>query len=191
MSAAFDPILIEVPESIETERLLIAAPRPGLGPSLSVAVAESQGQLSPWMAWAQQAPSFESSEAVVRRQWAEFILRKELAFHFYDRQPQGRRLLGGIGLHGIDWGARRFELGYWVRSGAEGKGYVSEAVTALTRMAFQDLRARRVEIRMDDGNLRSRAVAERCGFVLEGVLHCDSLDPQGQPRDTRVYARLA
>ncbi|MET0519048.1 MAG: GNAT family protein [Burkholderiaceae bacterium] len=191
MSSEADPILIEVPESIETGRLLIAAPRPGLGPALSAAIAESQLQLAPWMPWARPVPGFEAAEAVVRRQWAEFILRKELAYHFYDRAPQGRRLLGGIGLHGIDWSARCFELGYWVRASAQGQGFVAEAVMALSAMAFGDLRARRVQIRTDEGNLRSRAVAERCGFVLEGVLRRDGLDLQGQPRDTCVYARFA
>jgi RimJ/RimL family protein N-acetyltransferase len=57
-------------------------------------------------------------------------------------------------------------------------------------MAFETLQARRVEIRMDDGNLRSRAVAERCGFEFEGVLRRDSLNPAGEPRDTRVYSRM-
>jgi RimJ/RimL family protein N-acetyltransferase len=32
-------------------------------------------------------------------------------------------------------------------------------------------------------------VAERAGFVLEGVLRSESLTPSGEPRDTRVYAR--
>ena len=33
-------------------------------------------------------------------------------------------------------------------------------------------------------------VAERLGFTLEGILRQDSLTPQGEPRDTRVYARV-
>jgi len=187
----FDPILIDVPESLETERLLLAAPRPGLGVALSVAITESIGQLQPWMPWAQQAPSWEESELVVRRAQADFILRTNLNYQIYDRAVEGRRLLGGAGLHRIDWEARRFEIGYWVRASAQGRGYVSETVLALTQMAFEQLRARRVEIRMDDVNVRSRAVAERCGFELEGILRQDSLSPSGEPRSTCVYARIA
>ena len=188
---SMDPILIEVPEKLETERLLLAAPRPGLGPAMSVAIAESFGALSLWMPWAQQVPSIEESEATMRRAQAEFILRKDLNYQIYDREPTGRRLLGGTGLHRIDWAARRFEVGYWIRASAEGKGYVSEAVRALAGMAFGSLLARRVEIRMDGNNVRSRAVAERCGFELEAVLKSDSLTPHGDPRDTCVYVKLA
>lgn len=186
-----NPILIEVPETLETERLLLAAPRPGIGPAMSVAIAESIGKLSPWMPWAQQAPSFEDSEAVVRRQLADFVLRKDLPYQIYDRAEAGRRLLGGTGLHHMDWAVRSFEIGYWIRASAEGQGYVSEAVRALTAMAFEQLRARRVVIRMDEVNLRSRAVAERCGFELEGILRNDSLTPGGEPRSTCVYARIS
>ncbi|MCV2357410.1 GNAT family N-acetyltransferase [Paucibacter sp. TC2R-5] len=190
MSARPDPILIEVPEVLETERLILCAPRPGIGPALAVAIAESLVQLSPWMSWAQQVPSFEDSEAVARRLCADFMARRDLTYQIYDRVAEGRRLLGGCGLHRLDWEVRRFEIGYWIRSSAQGQGFVSEAVMALTRLAFEQLQARRIEIRMDDVNLRSRAVAERCGFELEGILRRDSLTPAGEVRNTCVYARL-
>lgn len=189
-----DPVLIQVPERLLTERLVIAAPRAGLGQALNAAVCESLGELKPWMPWAQTAPSIEESEAVMRNLQAKFILRSDLTYQFYLRESgseQAGRLLGGTGLHRFDWAVRRFEIGYWIRTSAQGQGYVSEAVQALAHMAFDELRARRVEIRMDERNLRSRAVAERCGFEFEGVLRRDALSPSGESRDTRVYSRIA
>ncbi|HET9206978.1 MAG TPA: GNAT family N-acetyltransferase, partial [Burkholderiaceae bacterium] len=94
------------------------------------------------------------------------------------------------GLHRFDWSVPRFEIGYWVRRSEQGRGLITEAVQTLVRFAFDGLRARRVEVRMSSMNHRSRAVAERCGFTLEGVLRQDSLGVDGQPRDTAVYARV-
>lgn len=187
-----DPVLIKVPEQIVTERLVIAAPRIGLGQAINAAICESLEQLKPWMPWAQVAPTVEESEAVMRNQHAKFVLRSDLVYQIYAKTPDGQpgRLLGGTGLHRLNWSVRRFEIGYWIRTSAQGQGYVAETVRALTQMAFTELRARRVEIRMDDQNLRSRAVAERCGFEFEGLLRRDTLDVNGEPRDTRVYARI-
>ena len=99
-------------------------------------------------------------------------------------------LVGGTGLHRIDWTLRKFEIGYWRKSGCAGRGFVTEAVRALSRMAFDALAARRVEIRMDDRNAASWRVAERAGFTLEALLRFDSATPAGEPRSTRVYARV-
>ncbi|MDT9001308.1 GNAT family protein [Paucibacter sp. APW11] len=188
-----DPVLIKVAEEIETERLMLAMPRAGLGQALNAAVIESLDALRPWAVWAQKPPTIEESEAVVRQVHADFILRKELRYYFYRKTEDGRagRLLGNIGLQNLDWQLRAFEMGYWVRSSAAGQGYVSEAVRALTRMAFESLRARRVQLLTDERNLKSRAVAERCGYELEGVLRSNALDVHGEPRNTCVFARLA
>lgn len=187
-----DPLLIDIPERLDGERTVLLAPRPGLGAELAVVVTQSLSHLRPWMAWAQDAPSAESAELVVRRMQADFIARRDLTWQLYARRPDGRagRLLGGTGLHRMDWSVRRFEIGYWIRPEAAGQGHVSEAVRLLTALAFDRLAARRLEIRCDTRNLRSRAVAERCGFELEGVLRRDALGVDGTPRDTAVYARI-
>ena len=186
-----DIVLIEVPEEIRSERLLIAAPRAGLGPLMHEAVAESMDRIKPWLPWAQEQPSLEECEARMRRMHAKFILREDLPYLIFDREAQGRRLLGGTGLHRMDWAVRRFEIGYWIRSSAEGHGYVAEAVNAMAEMCFTKLNARRLDLRADVSNARSRAVAERCGFALESVVKNESLNPGGEVRDMCVYVRLA
>lgn len=188
-----DPLLIEIPERLDGERTALLAPRAGLGAEMAVVIAQSLSQLRPWMPWAQDAPTAESSELVVRRMQADFITRRDLCFQIYARKPDGSvgRMLGGTGLHRIDWAVRKFEIGYWIRPEAAGQGHVSEAVRLLTALAFDRLAARRVEIRCDVRNAKSRAVAERCGFELEGVLRRDALDVDGSPRDTALYSRIS
>lgn len=185
-------LMIDVPERIETERLVIRCPRAGDGAAYHEAVADSIETLKPWLPWANDPQGVEISEALSRKFHAMFIARTDLVFALFERGADGAegRLLGGSGLHRIDWQLRRFEIGYWIRSSHLGRGLVSEAVQALAGMAFETLQARRVEIRCDARNERSARVAERCGFELEGTLRRDALDVQGQPRDTRVFARI-
>lgn len=188
-----DPLLIDIPERLDGERTVLLAPRAGLGAELALVITQSLSHLRPWMVWAQAAPTAESAELVVRRMHADFIARRDLCFHLHARRADGSpgRLLGGTGLHRIDWAVRRFELGYWVRPEAQGQGHVGEAVALLTALAFERLDARRVEIRCDERNVRSRAVAQRCGFELEGVLRNHDLGVDGHLRDTAVYARIS
>jgi len=183
---------IEVPERLLTARLILRPPRPGDGAALNEAVAASLAELQPWLPWAQAETDAQASEATVCRLAAQFATREDLTYFIFGRDEQGGEalLLGGTGLHRIDWALRRFEVGYWRRSGFGGLGVIGEAVQALSRMAFDALGARRVEIRMDARNQRSVRVAERAGFTFEGLLRQDALDVSGAPRDTRVYARV-
>jgi RimJ/RimL family protein N-acetyltransferase len=187
-----DPLLIEVPERIETERLVVRTPRAGDGGVVNAAVQASHAELAPWLPWAVTLPSVDESEAHCRRAHAKFLLRDDLTMFVFARGADDREgeLVGGTGLHRIDWTLRRFEVGYWRKTGCEGRGFMTEAVRALVRMAFDALDARRVEIRMDDRNVASWKLAERAGFTLEALLRFDSLTPAGEPRSTRVYARV-
>jgi len=187
-----DPLLIDVPERIETERLVLRTPRAGDGAAVNAAVQASHAELAPWLPWAVTLPSVDESEAHCRRAHAKFLLRDDLTMFVFARGADDREgeLVGGTGLHRIDWTLRRFEVGYWRKTGCEGRGFMTEAVRALVRMAFDALDARRVEIRMDDRNVASWKLAERAGFTLEALLRFDSLTPAGEPRSTRVYARV-
>ena len=187
-----DPLLLDVPERLETERLVLRCPRPGDGPAVNVAVCESLEGLRPWMPWAKAAPSIDDSEAYCRRMHAKFLLREDLVLLIFERGSEGAAgpVLGAVGLHRIDWVARCFEIGYWRRKGLGGLGIVSEAVRGLARMAWDRLDARRLEIRMDEDNVPSRNVAERAGFTFEGLLRLNALAPDGSARSTRVYARV-
>lgn len=183
-----DPILRDIPESFETARLLVRAPRPGDGAEINVAVRESIAELRAWMDWAQgPLPAVEETEALVRRARVRFLAREALDFNAYLKATG--EFVAKLGVPRLDWSVPKFEIGYWIRTGWGGQGLMTEAVGGLAAWGFETLGARRIEIRCDPRNLKSAAVATRLGFVLEGVLRNEQRAPNGSPRDTAVYAR--
>lgn len=189
MRPDINPILLDIPTELTSERLLIRAARPGDGPALNAAVVESLETLRPWMPWAQSAPSLDDSESYAREAAAKFALREDLPLLLFRREDG--LFVGGSGLHHIDWTVPRFEIGYWVRASLQGQGYITEAVRRLTDFAFEALYAQRIEIRCDALNTRSAAVAKRCGYMLEARFRRHSRGVDGRLRDTLVYAMIA
>jgi len=85
----------------------------------------------------------------------------------------------------IDREAREVELGYIVAPAARGRGVATAALDELTRWAFAELDALRITLIIDVENRASARVAERCGYVLEGVMRSSYLKD-----DLRVDAGL-
>ncbi|GGF90549.1 ribosomal-protein-serine acetyltransferase [Paenibacillus albidus] len=185
---SISPIMMSIPERFESKRLLIRAPLWGDGAAVNQAVTESIEELRPWMPWAKSLPTLEESEASIRRSRLQFLERTDLRLLLF--QKETGELVGGSGLHRFDWQARTFEIGYWVRTSCSRQGYITEAVKAITKYAIHELAANRVEIRCDARNLQSAAVAERSGFLLEGILRNDTRGIDGSLRDTRVYSKV-
>jgi RimJ/RimL family protein N-acetyltransferase len=89
----------------------------------------------------------------------------------------------------IDRAAAEAELGYLTVPAARGRGIATAALARLTRWALDDQALERVTLIIDSGNLGSRRVAERCGYVLDGVLRNAYVKP-GIRADTMIYSRL-
>ncbi|HXN15324.1 MAG TPA: GNAT family protein [Usitatibacter sp.] len=188
MGAMLQALLLEIPERLETARLALAATRAGLGEAVNQAVVESHAALKPWMPWAQHVPTIEESETHCREAQAKWHAREMLDFCFLSRTDG--RLVGKGGLHTIDWAIPKFEIGYWIRTSCARQGYAAEAVNALAEFAREKLNACRLEITSDARNGPSRGVAEKCGFVLEGVLRQSRRDVEGALADACMYARI-
>jgi ribosomal-protein-serine acetyltransferase len=82
----------------------------------------------------------------------------------------GGRIAGVVGVHGVSWLHGSTTIGYWLAGAFAGRGLMTAAVRAYARHAFGTWGLHRMELRAAVGNARSRAVAERAGFVREGVL---------------------
>jgi RimJ/RimL family protein N-acetyltransferase len=184
--AAESPRKIGPPERIETRRLVLRPYAPTDGPALFEAVQESLSELRLWLPWADKHPDPEASIETcrrVRRGWDE---QTDFTMGIFGREDG--RLLGGTGLHRMKWDIPSFEIGYWVRSSASGRGFVTESTAGLARTCFRLLGAGRVEVFCDPRNAASRRVAERAGFAYEGTLRSRHVNADGSLRDSAVYS---
>ena len=176
-----------LPELLESERLSLRCPREDDAPAVLEAIRETFDDLHAWLPWAERLPTLEEQCVHAAASRRRFEASEDFTLYLFERA--GGSFVGGSGLHRIDWSVPRFEIGYWVRASRQGRGYAAEVTRTLAAAAFERLGAARVEIRADPRNARSRRVAERAGFELEGVLRRD-VRHRGELRDTAVYARL-
>lgn len=183
-----DPILRDFPFPILTPRLRIQPRYVGEGPVLHNAILESFDHLKPWMPWATGESTLAGAELHCRRAHAEFILRQNFVLSIYSRETG--ELVGSTGFHNPNWDVPSLHIGYWIRAREEGKGYITEAVNALTRYAFEVIGVRRLEIRCNANNPRSLAVMLRLGFQQEAILRSDERGTDGKLRDTVITSRL-
>lgn len=183
-----NPMLIEFPEEFSTERLVIRMPKPGDGKVVYDAMMASMNELKQWLPFVQKEQTEQDVELNIRSAHISFLKREDLRLLVFLKETG--EFIASSGLHRINWSVPKFEIGYWIDSRFSGKGYMTEAVKGISEFAFHELKARRVEIRCDVRNLKSRAIPERLGFTLEGILKNDALSVDGKElRDTCVYAK--
>ena len=75
--------------------------------------------------------------------------------------------IGSIGFHRNDLAELddEYELGYWIGKPFWGQGLIPEASREMLRYAFEDLGMNRIWCGHYDGNVKSRRVQEKLGFV--------------------------
>jgi ribosomal-protein-serine acetyltransferase len=168
------------------DEIQLVARRGEDAPEMHALVERHRAQLREWLTWIDATQSL----ADVRR-YAQFARAQFESGVAFDYAIRSRGILAGsIGLHGLDWGSRSAQMGYWLTPEARGRGIVTRAASALVTHALADLDIHRVEIRCVIENARSRAVPERLGFGFEGVL-AEAYLLQGRFRDIALYATTA
>lgn len=161
-------LLIPLPDSIPTHRMVLLPPRVGDGAALNEARVESWPNLLKWFAKG-DPPTVEQSEEKVRQNLVGWHDRSFCQYYMWDKDAVGSRLLGCIAFLRNSWHVPQVELGYWLRDSATGKGLMTEAVAAMERVAVEVLHVRRIDIHIDLANVKSMGVPRRLGYTLEGI----------------------
>ncbi|MDT7808551.1 MAG: ribosomal-protein-serine acetyltransferase [Acidobacteriota bacterium] len=153
---------------------------------LTALVRRDLTHLSPWMPWASVRYSVEDAREFIRRNIRQYAEDQGFSTII---TFQGR-VAGSIGYNNIDWSNRKTDIGYWLGADFQGRGLMTKSCRALVEYAFKELKLNRVEIYCATENRRSRAVAERLGFIEEGT-HRQAEWVHDHFKDLVSYAVLA
>ncbi|OHX15365.1 hypothetical protein BI343_03200 [Chromobacterium amazonense] len=148
---------------------------------------ESRQTLRAWLPWVDATRSVEDS-----RQFLAGIAdgqRNGAACAAWLIESDGE-LAGCIDIHGISALHRSGYLGYWLADRFVGRGLMRGAAALALDIGFGEWGLNRIAILAGVENARSRAVAERLGFSLEGVQR-DGLYLHGRHHDACQYSLLA
>jgi ribosomal-protein-serine acetyltransferase len=147
------------------------------------AIDANRDRLRPYMPWEQTTRSPHDVRAFIERSLASPTDEDANGIFV------GDEFAGSVGLR-VDVLMSCGEIGYWVPAAFEGQGLVTKACQLLVDHGFRDRHLHRIEIHAAADNLRSRAVAERLGFALEGTMRDGHRKPDDTYVDQVVYGLL-
>jgi ribosomal-protein-serine acetyltransferase len=154
-------------------------------PELFAVTEANRSHLRAWLPWVDvvrvEADTLSFIEATIAQREAS----RGPTFAILD----GGAIAGIAGFRPIDRVNRIGEIGYWLAAAAQGRGIMTRCCRFLVRYAFLTLDLNRVEIAAGTLNTRSRAIPERLGFKLEGVLRARE-NLYGTYLDHAMYSQL-
>lgn len=176
-------------KQIETPRLLIRPLKLGDELEINQAINRSLENLQRWMPWAED-PSLETTRDFVYRNVNAWKCGQAEEFPLVAILKENNKIICATGFNDRSELTRPyFEIGYWIDTELQGRGLVTELVNALTRYALSELNATRVQIATQSDNIKSLAVAKRCGFVQEAQLKSYCIDcVSKKPADSYLFA---
>ncbi len=147
------------------------------------AIDANRDRLRPYMHWERTTLSPDDVRAFIERSLASTT----------DEDANGiwvaGEYAGSVGLR-VDPDMNTGEIGYWNVRSFEGRGLITRACRRLVEHGFHERMLHRIEIHAAFDNLRSRAVAERLGFTLEGTMRDGHRKPDDTYVDQVVYGLL-
>ena len=184
---------MEMPEKIESERLIIERPYPptfDLANEIFAKVEASRATLRLWLPWVDKTLSAEDEFSNYLTSYSLECWENKSGFPYIIRLKNTNELIGSIDLMDIDEQSKSAEIGYYLFESAVGFGYMQEAVKCLENNAFETV-LNRIVIKTDTTNTRSTNVAKRCGYHLDGVMRQDKWNDITQKfADTNVFSKL-
>ncbi|PKM53997.1 MAG: RimJ/RimL family protein N-acetyltransferase [Firmicutes bacterium HGW-Firmicutes-5] len=125
---------------------------------------KERDHLRKWMAWVDDTKEVADVERSTKAMLQQYIDDVGFSASIWYKG----KLAGIVSLMGISWKHKSTSIGYWLGTEFTGKGIMTKVCRDIIDYAFNELDLHRVEIQCAEGNVKSRAIPERLGFIEEG-----------------------
>ncbi|MFA0085792.1 GNAT family N-acetyltransferase [Vibrio sp. 10N.261.51.F12] len=160
----------------------LALVQPSFASCYLALVAEERTELSQWLAWPPHATNDAFFLSFIKHSLHDYADNKSMTCAILYKGS----ISGNISFNAINHDTKCAEIGYWLSKHYRGNGIVTRSVKALTEYAFCHLDMHKVQISAAVDNHQSRAVCERLGMSLEGIItNKESLN--GRILDHAIY----
>lgn len=160
---------------IETERLLLRKIK--MADAQDMYDYASRSEVTRYLLW------YEHPDLGFTKRYIAYLDTQYRAGKFYDFaiiERESKKMIGTCGFTRLDEEKKMGEIGYVLHPSFWGRGYATEAVTAIIRFGFEKMGLCRIEGRYMANNTASCRVMEKCGMKLEGV-YADFMVIKGRP----------
>jgi ribosomal-protein-serine acetyltransferase len=117
-----------------------------------------------WQNWPDQIMQLENMQQLIKRSEQKVADRNGFDWVLV----QDGQAAGKVGMLYIDDRTKQTELGYWLAPPFQGRGLMTRSCHRVVDYILSDIRLRSIHVRCAEGNLASRAIPHRLGFLDTG-----------------------
>ena len=180
-------IIFKADVATDMPELKLALVQPEFAKDYWRIVEAERDDLRQWLAWPDKAKDEQFFKDFVRRSLHDYADGKSLTCAMI---YQGK-VVGNVSLNTINHQRGVAEVGYWLSREYRGKGIATHAVATLRDWAFNHYGLKKFQLSAATENQASRAVAERLGMKLEGIITRAEALSEGRVVDHAVYGCFA
>lgn len=174
------------PEVLETDRLILEVPTKESAVKAYNLIDSCRDYLSEFLDWVNSDYTLDISvNSFVRN--AEAFKRGNF-FCYFIKTKTSDDIIGYISLTIKQNGV--VSAGFWLGDKYQKQGYLQESLQKLIGFSFKETIIERINIQTDIDNYKSQKVAEKAGFVFDGLIYSFRLDRNGNAVDMYNYTLL-
>jgi RimJ/RimL family protein N-acetyltransferase len=175
------------PERLETERLILRRYCDGDALAVFALVDKNrQGLIQNFSQMARGLLKREDVESFIQEKSTQWDTRRAFCYGLWPKDAP--ELIGQLLVKNIVWDVPSAELSYFVGSSSQRRGFATEAISMILRVAFERLAFKRVFVRIVAANTVSFSLASKLGFKHEGLHRSEFRCGFGELHDVHYFS---